>query len=160
MGNRRSRPTWRAVCTGVAIVLVGAGTVAAASPAGIDATSVIRIGTSGPDVLTGGAGADILDGRGGADRLSGLAGNDRIVGGAGADRLLGGSGTDRLLAGAGTDQLVGGAGTDGFDGGAGNDTITARDKERDAISCGVGRDTVIADLIDVVSSNCEVVRRL
>ena len=41
-----------------------------------------------------------------------------------------------------------------------NDTITARDKERDAISCGACCDTVVADVIDVVSSNCEVVRRL
>jgi Ca2+-binding RTX toxin-like protein len=135
----------------LALVLVGGGAIAS--------TSVLRIGTSGPDVLVGSAGVDALDGRGGADRLSGLAGNDRLIGGAGADRLLGGAGTDRLLAGAGADQLVGGAGSDGFDGGAGNDTISARDKERDAISCGAGRDVVVADLIDVVSSKCEVVRR-
>jgi len=158
LGNRLSRP-WCAVFAGAFIVLFGTGAIAAAPPAGVETTSVIRIGTSGPDVLIGSARADTLDGRAGTDRLSGLAGNDRIIGGAGSDRLLGGAGTDRLLAGAGSDQLVGGAGTDGFDGGAGSDMISARDRERDAISCGVGRDTVTADLIDVVSSNCEVVRR-
>ena len=30
--------------------------------------------------------------------------------------------------------------------------VTARDKERDAISCGAGRDVVVADLIDIVLS--------
>ena len=134
-----------------ALALVGAGAIAS--------TSVIRIGTSGPDVLTGTAGVDALDGRGGADRLSGLAGNDRLIGGAGADRLLGGPGTDRLLGGAGSDRLDGGVGNDGLDGGAGNDMLTANDKARDVIGCGVGQDVVVADLIDIVSANCEVVRR-
>jgi Ca2+-binding RTX toxin-like protein len=135
----------------VALALVGAGAIAS--------TSVVRIGTSGPDVLTGTAGVDALDGRGGADRISGLVGNDRLIGGAGNDRLLGGAGTDRLLGGAGNDRLVGGVGSDGFDGGAGNDMLTANDKARDAIGCGVGQDVVVADLIDIVSANCEVVRR-
>ena len=35
----------------------------------------------------------------------------------------------------------------------------SKDKERDAISCDVGRDVVVADLIGIVASNCEVVRR-
>jgi Ca2+-binding RTX toxin-like protein len=143
----------------VALVLVAAGAIAAATPAGDYAKSVFRVGTSGPDVLTGSGGADALDGRGGADRLSGLAGNDRLIGGAGADRLLGGPGTDRLLGGAGSDRLDGGAGNDGLDGGAGNDMLTANDKARDVIGCGVGQDVVVADLIDIVSVNCEVVRR-
>ena len=141
-----------------ALVLVGAG------------ASVIRIGTSGPDVLVGSAGSDALDGRGGADRLSGLPGNDRLVGG--ADRLLGGAGTDRLLGGAGSDQLVGGAGTDGFDAGGtpqarepslvsgtrGSESWT-RPRHRHRLQSGAGRDVVVADLIDIVSSKCEVVRR-
>lgn len=143
----------------VALVLVPAAAIAAATPAGDYAKNVFRIGTSGSDVLTGSAGADVLDGRAGHDRVSGLAGEDRLIGGAGNDYLLGGAGTDRLLGGAGNDRLVGGAGSDGLDGGAGNDRLTANDKARDAISCGVGRDSVLADLIDVVASNCEVVRR-
>jgi Ca2+-binding RTX toxin-like protein len=43
-------------------------------------------------------------------------------------------------------------------GGSGNDTIQARDGERDTIDCGSGKDTVVADKIDVVKG-CEKVKR-
>ena len=89
-------------------------------------------GSAHPNVFRGGAGPDRIDGRAGADRLFGGGGNDRITGGPGRDVI---------------------------DGGAGNDRILARDKARDSIRCGAGRDTVVADKIDSVARDCEVVGR-
>lgn len=100
-------------------------------------------GTSRANVLRGGAGPDVLDGRGGNDTLYGFAGNDRLLGGSGNDRLLGGLGRDTLL------------------GGAGNDRLESRDGVRDQVSCGAGkRDVAIVDRKDVVSRDCETIRRL
>ena len=44
-------------------------------------------------------------------------------------------------------------------GGAGNDIIGARDGAVDRISCGPGRDRVLADPQDVVARDCERVAR-
>jgi Ca2+-binding RTX toxin-like protein len=74
----------------------------------------------------------VLRGRGGADALYGGSSSDRIRGGRGNDRLVGRRGADLLL---------------------------ARDNAWDAINCGSGRDTVVADRGDQVSRNCERVRR-
>ncbi len=68
---------------------------------------------------------------------------------AGADKFNGGNGNDDITPGAGQD-LVNGQG--------GDDTILGRDKERDRIDCGAGRDKVTADRRDVVK-NCEYVKR-
>ena len=57
-----------------------------------------------------------------ADVLTGTAGNDMICGGGGADVITGGGGSDTLL------------------GGAGNDRIMAKDKRRDVVDGGPGRD--------------------
>jgi len=54
------------------------------------APSTVRIGTSGPDLLTG-TPAD--------DQFYGLAGNDTLAGGAGNDSLEGGDGIDRAVFG-------------------------------------------------------------
>ena len=59
----------------------------------------------------------------------------------GADLLVGGRGPDRLLAGAG------------------NDVVRARDGVRDRIACGPGRDLVVADRVDRIARDCELVRR-
>ena len=84
----------------------------------------------------------MLNGRGGNDTLFGLAGNDRLLGGLGNDRLVGGPGLDTLL------------------GGAGNDRFESRDGVRDRVSCGAGkRDLAIVDRKDIVSRDCERVRR-
>ena len=100
-----------------------------------------KTGTAGPNTLRGSARADTLRGLGGNDSLYGLAGNDRLFGGSGNDRLFGGTGRDLL------------------DGGTGNDVISARDRNRDTIRCGAGRDTVTADRIDAVARDCETVNR-
>ena len=100
-----------------------------------------KTGNAGANTLRGGVRGDTLRGLGGNDSLYGLAGNDRLYGGSGNDRLFGGTGRDML------------------DGGPGNDTISARDKTRDTIKCGAGRDTVTADRTDTVARDCERVSR-
>jgi len=119
----------------------------------------VRVGNNRANVLQGTEGRNTLRGLGGNDRLLGRGGADQLLGGTGNDTLLGGTGVDRLLGGSGNDRLVGGPGRDVLDGGTGKDRIEARDKARDVIRCGPGRDTVIADRVDSVARNCEVVRR-
>jgi Ca2+-binding RTX toxin-like protein len=107
----------------------------------------------------------------GSVTLKGLGGDDLLRGADGSDRLEGGTGDDTLDAGFGDDVIVGGPGKDAIYGDLrggdcgpawcklpyGNDTIDARDGEVDSIACGVGQDTVKADRIDVVASDCETV---
>jgi hypothetical protein len=97
--------------------------------------------TQRSDRLIGTPGADFLRGLGGADKLVGLGGNDRLDGGPGHDTLIGGPGRDTLL------------------GRTGNDTIEARDRTRDTIACGPGRDRVFADRADTIRNDCERVLR-
>jgi Ca2+-binding RTX toxin-like protein len=98
--------------------------------------------TQRADRLVGTAAADTLRGLGGADTILGLAGNDLLEGGTGNDTVVGGRGRDVLL------------------GGAGNDVLSVRDGQRDRVTCGRGRDRVVADRLDVVARDCErVVRR-
>jgi hypothetical protein len=99
--------------------------------------------------ITGTAGADVLYGTSGADIIFARAGNDRAYGAAGNDTLYGGAGNDSLYGGAGNDRISGGPGNDRIDGGPGRDTIT----------CGAGHDVVVADRLDRVARDCEVVRR-
>jgi hypothetical protein len=42
--------------------------------------------------------------------------------------------------------------------GRGDDIVRAEDRQRDVISCGPGRDTVLADTIDRVARDCELVQ--
>jgi uncharacterized repeat protein (TIGR01451 family) len=102
---------------------------------------VTRTGTARADILRGTPYADVLTGLGGNDRLFGLGGPDRLVGGRGADMLNGGAGPDVL------------------DAGRGNDLIRARDRSRDTVRCGPGRDRVIADRSDLILPGCERVAR-
>jgi len=111
---------------------------------------------------------------GGVSTIRTLGGNDRVTGGNHDERIDGGAGNDRLEGGYGNDRIVGGPGRDTIiadksasDCGIlqscslpqGNDVIDARDGERDTISCGVGLDRVVADRKDVVSRDCERVKR-
>ena len=92
------------------------------------APKTVRRGTARGDTLRGTNGPDSLFGLGGRDVLYGFSGPDMLVGGIGVDRLFGG---------------------------AGNDTILARDRARDTIVCGSGRDVVQADPTDRVARDCE-----
>lgn len=94
-----------------------------------------------------------------AGRRVATNGADRLVGTLRADRLFGLAGNDTLLGLGGNDLLDGGPGRDVLSGGPGNDTIHARDGARDRIGCGSGRDTVVADRVDVVARDCERVTR-
>jgi arylsulfatase A-like enzyme len=89
-------------------------------------------GSSAADTLRGTARSDGLCGGGGRDTLYGLGGNDLLRGGPGRDRLLGGPGNDRIL---------------------------AREGVRDTIACGAGVDRVLADRLDGVAKDCEIVTR-
>jgi Ca2+-binding RTX toxin-like protein len=123
------------------------------------AKPVIIAGEAGDDTITGGRGADSIDGGRGDDSLDGAGGRDTITGGAGDDQLRGGKGNDVLSGGPGNDSIYGGPGNDSIEAGAGDDFIDARDGEADQIDCGSGNDTVLADAIDTVASNCETVTR-
>jgi Ca2+-binding RTX toxin-like protein len=90
-------------------------------------------GTERSDVLVGTGRADAIFGRGGNDRIDGAGGTDFLSGGTGRDAIAGGPGNDRIVA--------------QYDGG------------RDRVLCGRGLDVVNADLLDVVSPDCEVVSR-
>jgi Ca2+-binding RTX toxin-like protein len=140
-------------------------------------TNSCRIyGTSGPDVIHadfsrvvyGAAGDDVLyaddtyyffDG----NTLIGGPGNDRLFGGYAQDTLLGGPGNDTIAGGPSIDVIKGGPGRDRIDGEGGGDVIDARDGERDVVRCGPNSydrvDSVGADRVDVVASDCELVRR-
>jgi arylsulfatase A-like enzyme len=91
-----------------------------------------KSGSKAMETLRGTARADGLCGRGGRDTLWGLGGNDLLRGGPGRDRLLGGPGNDRIL---------------------------DREGARDTIACGLGVDRVLADRLDVVAEDCEIVTR-
>jgi hypothetical protein len=90
-----------------------------------------------------------------ADRLIGTPLRDVLRGLGGADTILGVAGDDLLDGGTGNDTLVGGLGRDVLFGRAGNDVLSVRDGRRDRVVCGVGRDRVIADRLDVVARDCE-----
>ncbi len=125
-----------------------------ANPADNDATLRIEAAALSPSppsgtakgvqrtVRRGTARRDTLRGTNGPDSLFGLAGRDVLYALSGPDTLVGGTGADRLFAGAG------------------NDTILARDRARDTIVCGAGRDVVQADPTDRVARDCERVTRV
>ena len=78
--------------------------------------------------------------------------DDRLVAGPHASLLTGGSGDDSLVGGSGDDRLAG----------AGFQTIEEVDYlalGRDALSCGAGRDFVLAGAEDSVARDCEIVLR-
>jgi len=112
-------------------------------------SGTVRIPES--NIWFGAAKGDTYLGFDGVDLLNGLAGNDVIDGRAGDDDIEGGDGND---------VLTGGAGADRIGGDAGNDRILVRDGKRDAVGCGAGKDEVLADRIDQVAEDCEVVRRV
>ena len=55
-------------------------------------------------------------------------------------------------------RIRGGPGRDVLRGGPGNDTLNSRDRSRDSILCGTGRDLVLADRRDRVARDCETVK--
>jgi Ca2+-binding RTX toxin-like protein len=84
---------------------------------------------------------------------------ETLRGTARADGLCGSGGRDTLWGLGGNDLLRGGPGRDGLLGGPGNDRILDREGARDTIACGLGVDRVLADRLDVVAEDCEIVTR-
>lgn len=150
--------TWTAVdaygnqTQGVQRVTVGLGDNAACCPAG----SLVTIGTTNNDTLTGTAGVDCILGKGGQDTLKGLGANDLLSGGDGNDTLEGGEGNDLLQGGPaqdilkgqnGADVLLAGAGDDQCWGGAQDDTIFGGDGQ-DRLYGEADNDKLYGDLGD------------
>jgi Tol biopolymer transport system component len=108
------------------------------------------LGTHGSNRLHGTARTEAFYGRGG---------NDRLYAFGGPDFLQGGLGRDILFAGLGDDRLYGGPGGDRLNGGPGWDALYSRDRVRDVVVCGSGRDAVRADREDVIARDCELVER-
>jgi Ca2+-binding RTX toxin-like protein len=143
------------------------------------AVAATTIGTRGDDRLQGTDGGDVILGLAGDDWITARGGDDVVYGdgacppGAkdasycstadgrddGGDLLDGSEGDDQLFGQRGGDVLVGGPGQDLLDAGAGNDLVLARDGERDVVRCGSGIDLAIADRVDNVADDCEVVLR-
>ena len=120
-------------------------------PYGMDVSELEIYGNAGDDEIEGFKDRDILNGGDGRDVLSGKSDKDVLIGGVGNDELDGGSGNDTMAGDAGVDELRGGTG---------NDLIQTIDGEVDAVSCGSGNDTSIADLPDSVAGDCETVDRM
>jgi Ca2+-binding RTX toxin-like protein len=98
----------------------------------------------------------------GDDVQRGGDGNDRIFANRGVDESFGGEGNDRLWAMARRDvDTSAGPDTNGdtLHGELGNDRFHTRDGEQDVIDCGAGEDVVQADTVDVVTTDCETVKR-
>ncbi len=123
------------------------GTAGADQISGTPGNDVI-CALGGNDRVAAGAGRDVVSGGSGRDSLFGQAGSDRMLGGIGADRMLGGMHADRLVGGAGNDRLSGGSGADRMLGSAGGDTFHARDRTRDVVLGGAGRDRARTDRVD------------
>lgn len=62
-----------------------------------------------------------------------------------ADVLTGTSGSDTICGGAGADVITGGGGSDTLLGGPGDDRIMAKDRHRDVVDGGPGRDAAAVD---------------
>jgi Ca2+-binding RTX toxin-like protein len=120
-----------------------------AGTAGAERIEIVQ--SSQPSSLSGGAGDDFLKASDGADNLDGGPGADTIDGGFNNDTIVGGPGPDTIHG----DHPTGECGIYWCKLPAGNDTIDARDGEVDNITCGFGTDTVRADPIDIVASDCE-----
>jgi hypothetical protein len=93
------------------------------------------------------------------DRIMGFSGPDKIKSGSGDDVVRGGRGNDVIVTGSGADKVWGGKDSDRIRTLAGNDWINVYDHARDSVSCGKGRDWVMADRMDRVARNCETVKR-
>jgi hypothetical protein len=131
-------------------------------------------GRGDSDVLDGGSGDDVLDGGEGTDGAdyshraapvtvdleAGTAGEagerdtlidvNAVGGGSGNDTLRGSNAYNAIAGGRGDDTIDGRGGGDELSGGDGADAIAARDGELDAVDCGAGFDSTVADANDLL----------
>jgi Ca2+-binding RTX toxin-like protein len=99
-------------------------------------------GRGGGDIILAGPGNDLVRGGDGSDTIWGNAGDDVLHGGNGADIVRGRSGDDQVYGGDGPDQLFAGFGADKVFGGPGDDHLyaVAKDGQLDKLNCGPGND--------------------
>ncbi|CAA9472337.1 MAG: hypothetical protein AVDCRST_MAG12-883, partial [uncultured Rubrobacteraceae bacterium] len=77
----------------------------------------------------------------------GDTGNDMLYGGTAADNIVGGTGQDGIVSDAGNDRIYTGTPSRG------------KDRIKDTVNCGDGRDTVYYEKgVDAINGNCEVRR--
>jgi dipeptidyl aminopeptidase/acylaminoacyl peptidase len=93
-------------------------------------------GTAQPCIVRGSARRDVF---------RGTLLDDLVDAGAGNDVVYGAGGNDFAVGGAGADVLVGGPGRDEVWGEAGNDRFSTRDRTRDSVRGGFGRDRAWVD---------------
>lgn len=127
------------------------------------------LGYAGPDVILGGPNPDgspsepvedeQLVGGLGDDHIFGGPGPDYVSGEGGDDWLYGGLTDDPNETGTGDDFIFGGPDRDRVYGGDGVDEIDVAKDGRDDVWCGLDFDHVIADPIDVIAADCELVER-
>jgi Ca2+-binding RTX toxin-like protein len=84
---------------------------------------------------------------------------ERVIGTPFDDHITGDARAQVILGGPGNDVIDGEGGSDLLGGGDGDDTITSSDGVFDAVGCGDGIDSVVADRFDFVSPSCETVSR-
>jgi len=120
-----------------------------------DGDDALTVSAPLPADLNGGEGNDTLTVAAAIATLDGGDGNDTLTAATGADVLSGGPGFDTLTAGEGDDRLDGGTGGDSADGGGGADSIVLRDRVTDSATCGAGRDTARAEVLDQLDFACE-----
>ncbi|WP_395673021.1 Calx-beta domain-containing protein [Phenylobacterium sp.] len=127
----------------------------------------VMLGTSGPDLLSGGAVGDTVQGLAGDDKIFGNGGDDVLDGDDGADTVSGGDQDDLVRGGAGddilkgnnhNDTLVGGAGSDNLTGSSGLDVFRFErlDGGIDVITDFSGNDKVELDLLGMGVSGSQV----
>ena len=138
-------------------------------------------GSGGKDNMDGGDGNDLIGGGFGGDNLKGGPGNDtvdysyytspvnvsldgvandgmaneRSNVGLDIENITGGKGDDTLSGNGAANVIDGAPGQDVLRGQGGDDVFHARDGQVDNVTCGSGRDQVIADDADVLGSDCD-----
>jgi len=144
--------------------------------------SDVRIRAALPATISGGPGDDLIVGGPAEDAIDGGLGQDILAGGPGADLLHGGDGedlvtyTDRIgrdglllerrgavraqigraaFSGSGDERDTIADDVEQLQGGGGADSLSLRDGRATAVSCGSGRDSVVADPRDVLEIDCE-----
>ena len=120
-------------------------------PPGFEPAALCTLrGTRGADRLVGGPADDAVCPRGGRDRVRTETGNDTVFAGA---RDVGGQSTATFR------PAAHGAPGSRIRLGPGADRAYVLNGLRDLVTCGEGRDRVIADRFDVVARDCERVQR-
>jgi hypothetical protein len=117
-------------------------------------------GGGGDDIVRGGGYGVIVDGGPGDDRLSAGGFGITVLGQTGKDTIVLDDRARRIDGGSNDDTITG-HGQD-IDGNWGRDSIDVSGNlgQPDAVRCGPGADTVIADADDIVATDCETVTGL